>query len=75
MHNYWYLRIKQWHYFWGVLIGIALVFIHLLVTLPPLVHYLDGNQYLFTPYTQWISFNTNAWTIALFLGMPLLSAL
>lgn len=75
MHQYWYARIKQLHYFWGMLIGVSLVLAHLATILPRLVAHLDGNQYLFTPYTQWISFNTNPWTIALFLSLPLLSTL
>lgn len=75
MHQYWYARIKQLHYFGGMLIGVGLVLAHLVTTLPQLIAHLDGNQYLFTPYTQWISFNTDPWTIALFLSLPLLSTL
>lgn len=75
MHQYWYARIKQLHYFLGLLIGVGLVLAHLAMTLPQLSAHLDGNQYLFTPYTQWISFNTDPWTIALFLSLPLLSTL
>ncbi|WP_155828528.1 hypothetical protein [Schleiferilactobacillus shenzhenensis] len=36
---------------------------------------IDGITYWFTPYTQWISFNTDSWTIGFFLAMPILSVL
>lgn len=68
-------RIAQGRYFLGLIIGVGIVLAHLLYTIPDLLHHIDGNQYLFTPYTQWISFNTGPWTIGLFLSLPLLSAL
>jgi hypothetical protein len=73
--QFWYQRIKQKKYFLGMLIGLIIVIAHLVAVYLTTSSQLNGNEYLFTPYTQWIDFNTGPWTVGLLLGLPLLSAL
>lgn len=73
--SFYLLRLKNYRYFIGLAIGISIVILHAVLTLQPLMHLIDGDQFWFTPYTEWISFNVNGWTILFYLSIPLLSSL
>lgn len=73
--RYWNIRINKNKNFWGLEIGLLIVLIHVGTVYLRVNPYLDGDQFVFTPYTQWLTFNTDPWTIGYYLGLPLLCGL
>lgn len=67
--------ISKLKYFAGLWIGLVFILIHLFTSYSDLNGQVTGNQYFFTPFTEWIGFNTNAWTILYYAALPLLCAL
>ncbi|WP_179395979.1 hypothetical protein [Lacticaseibacillus absianus] len=72
---YWTHRLADRRYFVGLLIGCLIIIGHLISTIPDSVARLDGNEYLFTPYTQWLALHTDGWTIAFYFCLPITCAL
>ncbi|AVK63499.1 hypothetical protein C5Z26_05005 [Lactobacillus sp. CBA3606] len=62
-------------YFIGLWIGLLIALIHVIATMLPLLSQLDGNNFWFSTYNRWISFDSSSWTIAFFWVIPIISAL
>ncbi len=73
--RYWRVRLSGYQYLMGLAVGCVIALGHLVSTIPGLLSMIDGNEYLFTPYTQWLAARTDAWTVAFYFCLPLICAL
>ncbi|RVU71469.1 MULTISPECIES: hypothetical protein [Lactobacillus] len=72
---YFLKRMSQPKYYIGLWVGLIIAILHFGVKFFTIKQYLNGNQMLFTPYTQWIGYHTDSWTILFYLVIPIISCL
>lgn len=73
--SFWLQRLKSHRYLSGTVIGCVIVIVHLVTVALIALPQLNGYENFFTPYTQWLSFQTTGISITYFLGMPILVSL
>lgn len=72
--NFIFKRMAISKYFGGLIIGVGIVIVHVIATMLPLLSQIDGNNYWFSTYNRWISFDSSNWTIIFFWVLPIISA-
>lgn len=78
MNSYWLSRMAKKQYFYGLLVGFALIVVHVFMDMLPNRAYLDGSNLNFTAITTWIGIggSTDSYFSALFyLLLPLFSVI
>ncbi|AUJ32912.1 MAG: hypothetical protein ABF483_02330 [Liquorilactobacillus nagelii] len=75
--RYYFKRVNDFRYYYGFLLGLLIIFLHIVFSVIPTREYLNINTvFLFTPYTKWITFDTNGtYSILFVLALPLFCSL